>query len=87
MENNNGKRELTQEEMNMIAGGNNEQQKTGLRCPGCGNPIPVTLEQIMKNKYVFCPTCGMRVSFDKRQTDIALEVLAKMEEQQRAVGK
>ena len=87
MKNNSEKRELTQEEMNMIAGGNNEQQKTGLRCPSCGNPIPVTIEQLMKNKYVFCSSCGMRVSIDKRQTDIALEVLAKVEEAQRAVGK
>lgn len=94
MENNIEPREITQEELDAIVGGNiptqprmqqQQQRIPGIRCPLCGNLIPTSIQQILYSRCLFCPTCGLNLNIDKRKSDKALEILAKVDEQQRRV--
>ena len=94
MENNIEPREMTQEELDAIVGGyiptrprmqQQQQRVPGIRCPHCGNFIPTSIQQILYSSCLFCPTCGLKLNIDKRKSDKALEILAKVDEQQRRV--
>ena len=93
MENNIEPREMTQEELDMIVGGNipnrppmqQQQRVTGIPCPHCGNPIPTSIQQILYDNCLFCPTCGLKLNIGKNKSDKALKILAKVDEAQRRV--
>lgn len=94
MENNIEPREMTQEELDMIVGGyipnrprmqQQQQRVPGIRCPHCGNFIPTSIQQILYSSALFCPTCGLRLNIDKRKTEYAQKILAKVDEAQRRV--
>lgn len=57
----------------------------GIRCPHCGNFIPTSIQQILFSSCLFCPSCGLKLSIDKRKSDKALKILAKVDEAQRRV--
>lgn len=57
----------------------------GIRCPHCGNFIPTSIQQILFSSCLFCPTCGLKLSIDKRKSDKALKILQKVDEAQRRV--
>ena len=89
MENNNEQREMTQEELDEIVGGYipdrprmqpQLQRVPGIRCPYCGNLIPTSIQQILFSHCLFCPTCGLKLSIDKKKSDKALQILAKIDE-------
>ena len=91
-ENNNEQREITQQELDEIVGGyipnqprtqETPQHMPGMSCPNCGNFIPTSIEQILFSRLLFCPTCGMKISIDKKKADKALEILAKVDEAMR----
>ena len=79
MENNNEQRELTEEELSSIAGGS---ATPGVRCQHCGSFIQTTIQRILSNEGVFCPTCGLRNNFSKRKAEKALKIYAKVAEAQ-----
>lgn len=93
MENNIEPREMTQEELDMIVGGNipnqpqmqQQQSVPGIRCPNCSNMIPISIQQILYSKCLFCPTCGLKLNIDKRKAEYAQKILAKVDEAQRRV--
>lgn len=62
-----------------------EQRIPEIRCPKCGNPIPVSIQQILFSSSLFCPICGLRLNIDKRKSDKALKILAKVDDSQRRV--
>ncbi len=61
------------------------QRLPGIRCPHCGNFIPTSIQQILFSGCLFCPTCGLKLNIDKRKSDKALKILAKVDEAQRRV--
>ena len=61
------------------------QRMPGINCPHCGNFIPTSIQQILHSSGLFCPTCGLKINIDKRKSDKALEILAKVDEAQRKV--
>lgn len=88
-ENGNEQREMTQEELDKIVGGyipdrprtqDTPQHMPGIKCPNCGNFIPSSIEQILFSRVLFCPTCGLKLNIDKRKSDKALQILAKVDE-------
>ena len=62
-----------------------EQRMPGINCPHCGNFIPTSIQQILYSGNLFCPTCGHKINIDKRKSDKALKILAKVDEAQRRV--
>lgn len=91
-ENGNEQREMTQEELDKIVGGyipdrprtqDTPQRMPGISCPNCGNFIPTSIKQILFSSVLFCPTCGLTLNIDKRKSDKALELLAKVDEAMR----
>ncbi len=89
IENNNEQREMTQEELDEIVGGyipvrprmkEQLQRVPGIRCPICANNIPTSIQQILFAGALVCPTCGLRLSIDKKKSDKALKILAKVDE-------
>lgn len=60
-----------------------EQRVPGIPCPHCGNFIPTSIQQILFSNCLFCPTCGLKLNIDKRKSDKALKILAKVDEAQR----
>lgn len=94
MENNSEVIELSQEDLDRIVGGTiptrprmqqQLQQMPGIQCPHCGNFIPTSIQQILYDSCLFCPTCGLKVNIDKKKADKALKILAKVDEAQRRV--
>lgn len=62
-----------------------QQRIPGIPCPHCGNLIPTSIQQILFSSCLFCPTCGLKLNIDKRKSDKALKILAKIDEAQRRV--
>lgn len=62
-----------------------QQRIPGIRCPHCGNLIPTSIQQILFSSCLFCPTCGLKLNIDKKKSDKALKILAKIDEAQRRV--
>lgn len=96
IENNNEIREITQEELDKIVGGYipdrprmpQQLQKTpGIYCPHCGNLIPTSIQQILFSRVLFCPICGLKLNIDKKKSDKALKILAKVDEAMSRVDK
>lgn len=91
MENSSEPREMTQEELDMIVGGNipnrpwmqQQQRVTGIPCPNCSNMIPTSIQQILYSNCLFCPTCGLKLNIDKRKAEYAQKILAKVDEAMR----
>lgn len=61
------------------------QRIPSIHCPHCGNFIPTSIQQILFSNCLFCPTCGLKLNIDKRKSDKALKILAKIEEAQKRV--
>ena len=61
------------------------QRIPGIRCPHCGNLIPINIQQILFSNSLFCPTCGLKLNIDKGKSDKALKALAKIDEAQKRV--
>ena len=62
-----------------------QQRIPGIPCPHCGNLIPTSIQQILFSSYLFCPTCGLKLNIDKRKSDKALKILAKVDAAQKQV--
>ena len=62
-----------------------EQRTPGIQCPHCGNMIPTSIKQILFSNSLFCPTCGLTINIDKRKSDKALKILAKVNKAQQKV--
>lgn len=62
-----------------------QQRIPGIRCPHCGNLIPTSIQQILFSSCLFCPTCGLRLNIDKKKSDKALKILAKVDAIQKQV--
>lgn len=87
IESNNESREMTDEELEKIVGGviptggrmQQQHNKPGLPCPICGQLIPISINQLLFDRALFCTSCGLRLSIDKQKTEKAQEILAKVE--------
>ena len=91
IENNNESREMTQDELDKIVGGYiptiprmQQHQTPGIPCPVCGNLIPISIHQLLFDRALFCPICGLKLNIDKKKSEKALKILAKVDE---AVGR
>ena len=62
-----------------------QQHVPGLGCPICGQLIPVSIKQLLFDKSLKCPCCGLVLSIDKNKSDKALKILAKVDEAQQRV--
>ena len=62
-----------------------QQRISGIPCSHCGNLIPISIEQILFSRSLFCPTCGLRLNIDKNKSDKALKILAKVDAMQKQV--
>ena len=62
-----------------------QQRIPGIPCPHCGNFIPTSIQQILFSSCLFCPTCGFKLNIDKRKSDKALKILAKVDAAQKQV--
>ena len=88
---NNKKREMTQEELDMIVGGyipntprmREQQTASGILCPICGSKIPIAIHQLLFDRSLHCPVCGLSLFIDKNKSDKALKILGKVDEAQR----
>ena len=61
-----------------------DQHRTpGIQCPSCRQFIPISIEQILYNKSLRCPVCGLILNIDKNKSDKALKILSKVDEAQK----
>ena len=95
-ENNNEPREMTQEELDKIVGGyvptrprmpQQLQTTSGIPCSICGNIIPVSVQHLLYERSLRCPTCGLSMFIDKKKADKALKILEKVDRQVRELEK
>lgn len=56
------------------------QHTSGIPCPNCRQMIPISMQQMLMYRTIFCPSCGLRLDIDKNKSDKAIEVLRKIEE-------
>lgn len=57
----------------------------GIQCPICSQLIPVSIRQLLFTRSLHCPVCGLSLFIDKKKSDKALKILAKVDEAQRRV--
>lgn len=62
-----------------------QQRIPGIPCPHCGNLIPTSIQQILFSSCLFCSICGLKLNIDKRKSDKALKILAKVDAAQKQV--
>ena len=68
MKSNNDLKELTQEELDKIAGGTiptrpktRTDRQYGIRCGYCSNMVPTSIQDILDGGALICPTCGLKI--------------------------
>lgn len=61
------------------------QRMPGIQCPICSQLIPVSIHQLLFARSLHCPVCGLSLFIDKKKSDKALKILAKVDEAQRRV--
>lgn len=61
------------------------QHMPGIQCPICSQLIPVSIHQLLFARSLHCPVCGLSLFIDKKKSDKALKILAKVDEAQRRV--
>ena len=89
MENKNEPREITQEELDKIVGGylstqsriTQQQHVPGIPCPSCNNLIPISIQQLLFYKSLFCPFCGLHMTVDKDRAEKALIAIERKDEE------
>ena len=57
-----------------------QNKPNGLKCPVCGQLIPISIQQLMMSKSIKCPVCGLVLSIDKNKSEKALKILGKIDE-------
>ncbi len=45
------------------------KKQIGLNCPGCGNPISTSLDQVLFADQLTCDICAMQFSPDKNSAE------------------
>ena len=60
-----------------------QHRTSGMQCPSCGQLMPISIEQILYNKSLRCPVCGLILNIDKSKSDKALKILSKVDEAQK----
>lgn len=61
------------------------QRMPSIQCPICSQLIPVSIRQLLFTRSLHCPVCGLSLFIDKKKSDKALKILAKVDEAQRRV--
>ena len=61
------------------------QRMPGIQYPICSQLIPVSIHQLLFARSLHCPVCGLSLFIDKKKSDKALKILAKVDEAQRRV--
>jgi predicted nucleic acid-binding Zn ribbon protein len=61
------------------------QRMPSIQCPICSQLIPVSIHQLLFARSLHCPVCGLSLFIDKKKSDKALKILAKVDEAQRRV--
>lgn len=56
------------------------EQKTGLKCPLCGNFIETSIFQLLTTNALVCPSCGLRLRIDRMKSQKAFDVLRKVQD-------
>ena len=39
----------------------------GIKCPNCNNFVPILINQILFSDYLFCPTCGLKITINEQK--------------------
>ncbi len=55
------KKELDKEELTNVSGGDQAGHYSSIKCPKCGEDIPVTEVMVLNNIPAVCPNCNERV--------------------------
>lgn len=54
------------------------QKPTGMNCPGCKQFIPISINQLLRDKEINCPYCDLILNIDQGQSKKALSALSKI---------
>lgn len=54
------------------------EQKTGLKCPRCGNFIETSIFQLLTTTALICPSCHLRLNIDRLKSKRAFDALRKV---------
>lgn len=54
------------------------EQVPGMKCPQCGEFIPITLQQITTDTAIVCPHCNLKMNIDRTNTGKAIDALRKV---------
>ena len=60
-------------------------RQNGFKCPQCHRFIPLSVQTLFHQMYVDCPTCGLHLSIDRKESAKAMNVLKKVVEGQREI--
>lgn len=58
------------------------KQKTGMKCPQCGEFINMTIFQLLMAGAIKCSECHLLLTIDKMRSKKAFEVLRKVQKAQ-----
>ena len=75
------KAELKLEDLETVAGG--AERPFGMPCPQCNGFMPLSREQIITEKSVTCPHCGLRLNINHQENQAALEALKNFQQWQK----
>ena len=56
---------LTDEDLELVSGGRNSQQQTGISCPQCGGFIHVDITTLLYKSNIMCPSCDLKICINK----------------------
>lgn len=54
-------------------------KKPGLSCPVCNHRIIVSIENLLSDQSLLCPSCGLELTVDQEKSQTALEALDRLQ--------
>lgn len=58
----------------------NTQKPSGIGCPVCTSFIHITITDLLQSDGVICNCCGLVLTIDKKDSQTALDALAKVQQ-------
>jgi len=56
------------------------ENKQGLICPQCSNKIQISIEMLLGNNAIICPSCLLKLNIDKQESGETLNALQQLNE-------
>lgn len=60
----------------------NTQRPSGFECPVCKGFIPVSVKELIIDRSLVCPICGLQLSINKSASQKAIDALDKVQKAQ-----